>query len=77
MLWKHPNVYGDISAYNPSNLEPQTIRFMNGGRGRDKVMWGSNGSDHTGKIRQIMAMDLKDESRRMILRENAIRFLNL
>ena len=28
MLWKHPNVYGDIAAYMPSGLDKETLDFI-------------------------------------------------
>ena len=77
MLWRHPNVYGDISAYFPKALDERQIRFMNGGRGRDKVMFGTNGISLIRCIEEFRDMDLKDETKRMVLRENAIRFLGL
>lgn len=77
MLWRHPNVYGDISAYFPKALDERQIRFMNGGRGRDKVMFGTNGISLIRCIEEFREMNLKDETKRMVLRENAIRFLGL
>ncbi len=43
MLWRHPNVYGDISAYYPHSLDDRLVRFMDSSRGRDKVLFGTNG----------------------------------
>ena len=28
MLWRHPNVYGDISAYYPKSLDDRLVRFL-------------------------------------------------
>ncbi len=77
VVWKHPNVYGDISAYMPKRLEAEQVRFMDGGRGRDKVLFGTNGLGLQVCKEQFMALDIRDESKRRILRENAIEFLNL
>ena len=77
MAWKHPSVYGDVSAYMPRHLEPTTIRFMNGTRGRENVLFGTNGLGLRACKEQFMALDLKDETKQAVLRENAIRFLNL
>jgi len=77
MLWRHPNVYGDISAYFPSRLEQSQIRFMDSGRGRDKVLFGTNGLGLKRCKEEFMALQIRDETKRMVLRENAIRFLKL
>ena len=36
MIWRHPNVYGDISAYFPSTLDPELSAFMDSSRGRNE-----------------------------------------
>lgn len=77
MLWRHPNVYGDISAYFPKSLDPEQILFLNGSRGRDKVMLGTNGLDPQRYKEEILTMGLKDETLPMLMRENALRFLQI
>ena len=77
MIWRHPNVYGDISAYYPHGLDPELIRFMDSSRGRDKVMFGTNGLGLKRCKEELMALPLKDESKRMILRDNALRFFEM
>jgi predicted TIM-barrel fold metal-dependent hydrolase len=77
MLWKHPNVYGDISAYMPKSLEPYQKKFMGGGRGRGKVMWGTNGMGFGRGKKELLEMEMKDEAKHKILRENALKFLGM
>jgi hypothetical protein len=77
MLWRQPNVYGDISSYFPSRLEQSQIRFMDSSRGRDKVLFGTNGLGLKRCKEEFMALPIKDETKRMVLRENNIRFLKL
>lgn len=77
MLWRHPNVYGDISAYMPHSLEPELVRFMDSSRGRDKVLFGTNGLGLRRCKQEFLDLDVKDETKRMVGRENAIRFLKL
>ena len=77
MLWRHVNVYGDISAYYARSLEPNKIRFMNGGRGRDKDLFGTNGLGLKRCKEEFMALDIRDDPKSMVLRDNAIRFLKL
>jgi len=77
LIWKHPNVYGDIAAYMPKGLDPEYLKFMSGSRGRSKVMWGTNGLGLGRGKQEIMKMDWKDEAKKMILRDNALRFLGI
>ena len=56
MLWRHPNVYGDISAYFPRSLDERQIRFMNGSRGREKVLFGTNGLGLRACVEQFRAL---------------------
>jgi predicted TIM-barrel fold metal-dependent hydrolase len=77
MIFRHPNVYGDISAYNPRNLTQETVRFMNSSRGREKVMFGSNSYGLKLTKEQFLALDIKDETKQRVLRDNAIEFLGL
>jgi hypothetical protein len=77
MLWKHPNVYGDLAAYMPSGLDKETLDFINSGVGRQKVMWGTNGFGLKRGKQEILGMDWKDETKANVLRNNAVRFLGL
>jgi hypothetical protein len=77
LVWKHPNVYGDIAAYMPKNLDPELIKFMSSGRGNSKVMWGTNGMGLKRGKQQLMEMDMKDKYKENILRNNALRFMGL
>lgn len=77
MLWRHPNVYGDISAYFPSTLDRELLEFMDSGRGRHKIMFGTNGFDLARFKRDFESLDLSDKTKSMVLRDNAMDFLNL
>lgn len=77
MIWKHPNVYGDIAAYLPKSLDRYQLDFIISGKGRDKVMWGTNGTGLKLGKSQILEMEIKEEVKRKILRDNAMKFLAL
>lgn len=64
-------------SYMPKSLEPYQINFMFSGRGRDKVMWGTIGIGLARGKKELMEMEGKDEAELKILRENAVKFLNL
>ena len=77
MLWRHPNVYGDISAYFPKHLDDRLIRFMDSSRGRDKVLFGTNGLGLERCIEEFKGLGLKEQTMHAVLRNNAIEFLRL
>jgi predicted TIM-barrel fold metal-dependent hydrolase len=77
MVWKHPNVYGNIGAYFPSSLDPSLVRFFDGGRGRDKVMWATNGFGLTRCKKEFLELPISDETKRKVLRENALKVFKL
>lgn len=76
MLFRHPNVYGDTAGYFPSSYDPRLIEFMNG-RGRDKVLFGTNGFGLKMLKDQFMQLPLKDTVKQKVLRENALKVFNL
>jgi predicted TIM-barrel fold metal-dependent hydrolase len=78
LAWKHENVYLDISAHLPKYLDKSVVQFMDT-RGRDKVMFGTNGFPFALSIfrNQFLELKLKEETKRKVLRENAIRVFKL
>lgn len=77
MLWRHPNVYGDISAYFPKSLDERQVRFLDGSRGRNKVLFGTNGLGLQACKEQFLALPIRDETKQRVLRENALEFLRI
>lgn len=77
MCWRHPNVYGDISAYFPKTLDPELVQFLNSSRGRNKIMFGTNGLDPVRCLREIDELPISDKSRERLLTVNALEFLGL
>ena len=73
---KHCNVFIDISAHLPKYLDPGLIQFMDT-RGRDKVLFGTNGFGLKRCKQQFMELKLKEETKRKVLRENAVRIFKL
>ena len=76
VVWKHPNVYGNIGAYFPKALDPALVQFMNG-RGRDKVLWATNGFGLTRCKTEFLELPIKDDNKKKILRENALKVFKL
>jgi hypothetical protein len=77
VIFRQPNVYGDISAYNPSNLTQDIVSFFNSSRGRDKVMFGSNTYGLKLTKGQFLALPIKEEAKKRVLGLNAREFLGL
>jgi predicted TIM-barrel fold metal-dependent hydrolase len=77
MLWRHPNVYGDISAYYPKALDERLIKFMDSGRGRHKVLFGTNGLGLERCKREFLELDIREDTKRAVLYDNVARFLKL
>ena len=76
MIWRHSNVYGNIGAYFPADLDPAIVKFMNG-RGQEKVMWATNGFGLTRSKKEFIELPLKDTVKKKILRDNAMKLFKL
>ncbi len=79
MVWKHPNVYGDISAYPPRAMpdKEKIFGFIDSWKGQDKTMFGSNSLGMKACKEQFMALELKEETKRKVLRDNAVKLFKL
>lgn len=79
MVWKHPNVYGDISSYPPRGLpdKEKLLDFIDSWRGQDKVLFGTNGLGMKRCKEQFMELPVKEETKRKVLRDNAVKLFKL
>ncbi|MCZ7530177.1 MAG: amidohydrolase family protein [Acidimicrobiia bacterium] len=77
MLWRHPNVFGDISAYYPHSLDDRLVRFMDSSRGRHKVLFGTNGLGLERCKAEFLELEIAEETKRAVLHDNAVRFFAL
>ena len=70
---KHPNVYLGTSGYAPRYWRPEMLQFMDSRRGRHKTIWGTDYPlvRHEESMRQIAELNLKPETVRALLNENA------
>lgn len=78
MAWKHDNVFIGVDAYGPKHWPPQLVHFLNS-YGRHKVLFGTDWPviDPERATREIAAMELRPESRAMLMRDNALRVFRL
>lgn len=75
---KHEHVYIDTSAYVPKRYPPELVDYLKG-RGKTKVLWGSNFPMLTPE-RALAGLDdlgLDDEVRQLFLHDNAARVYKL
>lgn len=77
MLWRHPNVYGDVSAYFPSTLDAELVSFMDSSRGRHKVLYGTNGFDLPRYKADFENLAISDRTKQRVLHDNAVEFFGL
>lgn len=73
---KHRNVFVDISAHMPKYLDQSLVRFMDA-RGRGKILFATNGLSMKEFKEQFMALPLREETRRRVLRDNALEVFKL
>jgi predicted TIM-barrel fold metal-dependent hydrolase len=74
MAWKHENVFIGVDAYAPKHWPPQLVHYLNT-YGREKVLFGTDWPviDPERAMREIDALSLRPEARRLLMRENALR----
>lgn len=77
MLWRHPNVYGNIGAYYPNFMPERQVEFIDSGRIRDKVLWATNGLGFDRCKQEFLDLPIDDRTRQMVLRDNAIELFDL
>lgn len=77
VCYKWDNVYFGIDAWMPKYLKPEIIHFIGSRMGQDRCLWGTNGLPWKESLRQLAELDLREEARRKILRENAIQLFKL
>ncbi|MBN2539766.1 MAG: amidohydrolase [Deltaproteobacteria bacterium] len=75
-VWRYANVYGNIGAYYPSGLDPMVPQRIRG-QIRDKVMWATNGLNMTRCKEEFLALPLKDDAKKLILRDTAMKVFKL
>jgi predicted TIM-barrel fold metal-dependent hydrolase len=78
MCWKHPNVYTAGDAYAPRHWPQAYVHYANS-YGREKVMFGTDWPviDPERAVKEVEQLQLKPESKRLLLRENALRVFKL
>ena len=78
MCWKHENVFTAGDAYAPRYWPSSFVHYLNS-FGRDKVMFGTDWPviDPERAVVEVNELGLKPESRKRLMRENALRVFRL
>jgi predicted TIM-barrel fold metal-dependent hydrolase len=78
MCWKHENVHVAGDAYAPKHWPRQFVHYANS-YGRHKVLFGTDWPviDPERAVREIDALGLRPDAKRMLMRDNAVRIFGL
>ena len=78
MCWKHENVYTAGDAYAPKYWPESFVHYANS-YGRHKVMFGTDWPviDPERAVNEVNVLGLRDESKHMLMRDNALRVFKL
>lgn len=78
MCWKHENVYTAGDAYAPRYWPPSFVHYANT-FGKEKVLFGTDWPviDPERAMREVDELGLRPESKRLLLRDNALRVFGL
>lgn len=78
MCWKHENVYIAGDAYAPKYWPKALVHYANT-YGREKVMFGTDWPviDPERAVREIEDLGFREESKRLLMRDNALRVFKL
>jgi len=78
MCWKHPNVYTAGDAYAPRHWPASFVHYANS-YGREKVLFGTDWPviDPERAVRDVDTLMFKPESKRLLMRDNALRIFRL
>lgn len=73
---KFDNVYFGVDAHMPRYLNPSVVRYIDS-RGKNKVIFGTNGLPWSKVLPQLDDLGLREESKRKLLYENAVKLFKL
>jgi hypothetical protein len=78
MCWKHENVFAAGDAYAPKHWPEAFVHYANT-FGREKILFGTDWPviDPERAVREIDALELRPDSKRLMMRDNALRVFRL
>jgi predicted TIM-barrel fold metal-dependent hydrolase len=75
--YKWENIYFGIDAWLPKYLKPEIVQFIGSRLGFERCLWGTNGLPWKQSLDQVAQLQMRDEARRNLLRDNAVRLFKL
>jgi predicted TIM-barrel fold metal-dependent hydrolase len=78
MCWKHENVFAAGDAYAPKHWPESFVHYANT-YGKEKILFGTDWPviDPERAVREIDALNLRPESKQLLMRDNALRVFKL
>ncbi len=78
MAWKHDNVFIGVDAYAPRYWPEAIVHYLNT-YGRLKVLFGTDWPviDPERAVAEIEGLEIREEARPLLMRENALRVFRL
>ncbi len=78
MAWKHENVFIGVDAYAPKHWPAALVKYLDS-YGRSKVLFGTDWPviDPERAVREIEVLALRAETRKALMRDNALRVFKL
>ena len=77
VCYKWENIWFGIDAWMPKYLKPDILQFIGSRMGQDRCLWGTNGLPWKESLDQVEQLGLKPESKRKLLRDNAVQLFKL
>jgi predicted TIM-barrel fold metal-dependent hydrolase len=77
VCYKWDNVWFGIDAWMPKYLQPEIIHYINSRMGQDRCLWGTNGLPWKQSLDQVEALGLKEDTKRKLLRDNAVELFGI
>lgn len=77
VCYKWDNVWFGCDAWAPKYWSPSIVQYINSRLGSERCVWGTNGLPWEEMLRQIDTLELREENKRKLLRDNAIELFKL
>ncbi len=75
--YKWDNIWFGVDAWMPKYLKPEILQYINSRMGQDRCLWGTNGLPWKESLDQVEELKLRPESKRKLLRDNALALFKL
>lgn len=77
VCYKWDNVWFGATAWAPRLWSPSIVNYLNSRLGAERAIWGTNMLPWKEQLEQIDALGFREENKRKLIRENAIKLFKL